>query len=96
MHVDKMVKAAQGLVARCGEMLKEEHPDTAKITELNNQANELLVKSLEMMQKSCSMMMPAKKESPQKDVWICPMHPEVMTDKSGKCPKCGMNLEKKK
>ncbi|MFN0087876.1 MAG: multicopper oxidase domain-containing protein [Blastocatellia bacterium] len=25
-------------------------------------------------------------------VYSCPMHPEVMSDKAGKCPKCGMNL----
>ncbi len=24
--------------------------------------------------------------------YTCPMHPEVVTDKPGKCPKCGMNL----
>lgn len=24
--------------------------------------------------------------------YTCPMHPEVVTDKSGSCPKCGMNL----
>jgi hypothetical protein len=23
------------------------------------------------------------------------MHPEVVSDKPGRCPKCGMNLEKK-
>ena len=28
-------------------------------------------------------------------VYTCPMHPEVQSDKPGKCPKCGMNLEKK-
>lgn len=28
-------------------------------------------------------------------VYTCPMHPEVVSDKPGKCPKCGMNLEKK-
>lgn len=27
--------------------------------------------------------------------YTCPMHPEVITDKPGKCPKCGMNLVKK-
>ena len=27
--------------------------------------------------------------------YTCPMHPEVMQDKPGKCPKCGMNLEAK-
>jgi hypothetical protein len=24
----------------------------------------------------------------------CPMHPEVISDKQGSCPKCGMELEK--
>ncbi len=24
----------------------------------------------------------------------CPMHPEVISDKAGACPKCGMDLEK--
>jgi len=28
-------------------------------------------------------------------VYTCPMHPEVLKDKPGKCPKCGMNLVKK-
>lgn len=28
--------------------------------------------------------------------YTCPMHPEVVQDLSGKCPKCGMNLVEKK
>ncbi len=24
--------------------------------------------------------------------YTCPMHPDVVSDKAGKCPKCGMNL----
>jgi Cu(I)/Ag(I) efflux system membrane fusion protein/cobalt-zinc-cadmium efflux system membrane fusion protein len=27
--------------------------------------------------------------------WTCPMHPEVVQDDSGTCPKCGMDLVKK-
>ncbi|HEX6087322.1 MAG TPA: heavy metal translocating P-type ATPase [Thermoanaerobaculia bacterium] len=27
------------------------------------------------------------------DQWTCPMHPEVVSDKPGSCPKCGMALE---
>jgi len=27
--------------------------------------------------------------------YACPMHPEVVSDKAGKCPKCGMNLTPK-
>jgi hypothetical protein len=29
------------------------------------------------------------------ETYTCPMHPEVKSDKPGKCPKCGMSLEKK-
>lgn len=32
----------------------------------------------------------------EKDIYTCPMHPEVKTDKPGTCPKCGMNLIPKK
>lgn len=28
--------------------------------------------------------------------YTCPMHPEVLTNKPGKCPICGMRLEEKK
>jgi len=31
----------------------------------------------------------------QKEIYTCPMHPEVISDKLGKCPKCGMTLVKK-
>lgn len=30
-----------------------------------------------------------------KVTYTCPMHPEVTSDKPGKCPKCGMDLVKK-
>ncbi|MEA4981389.1 MAG: heavy metal-binding domain-containing protein [Paludibacter sp.] len=34
-------------------------------------------------------------EQTVKAEYTCPMHPEVITDKPGQCPKCGMDLEKK-
>ncbi len=37
---------------------------------------------------------PAPKDSSaQKAVYTCPMHPEVVSDKAGACPTCGMPLE---
>ena len=49
----------------------------------------------------CSMMNKGMKSSTMKKnkntaiVYTCPMHPEVTSDKAGKCPKCGMDLVKK-
>jgi hypothetical protein len=38
----------------------------------------------------------SKPDSTAKYVYTCTMHPEIITDKPGKCPKCGMTLVKKK
>ena len=40
--------------------------------------------------------MPKGKMDTTKTVYTCPMHPEVISDKPGKCPKCGMTLVAKK
>jgi hypothetical protein len=38
---------------------------------------------------------PTKQEAKaEKATYTCPMHPTVSSEKPGKCPKCGMNLEK--
>lgn len=34
--------------------------------------------------------------TPAAAVYICPMHPDVISDKPGKCPKCSMKLVLKK
>src|SRR6185369_10882268 len=31
----------------------------------------------------------------KKDLWTCSMHPEIIRDKPGTCPICGMDLVKK-
>jgi uncharacterized protein with PIN domain len=36
-----------------------------------------------------------KKDTTLKVVYTCSMHPEIVQEKSGKCPKCGMNLTQK-
>jgi len=37
-----------------------------------------------------------KTDTTMKTVYTCPMHPDVTSDKPGKCPKCGMTLVAKK
>ena len=40
---------------------------------------------------------PSQNESGNKAVqYTCAMHPDVVTDEPGKCPKCGMDLVEKK
>jgi uncharacterized paraquat-inducible protein A len=36
------------------------------------------------------------KHQSEKMKYSCPMHPEVTSEKPGKCPKCGMDLTKTK
>jgi hypothetical protein len=36
-----------------------------------------------------------QKDTTLKVVYTCSMHPEIVQEKSGKCPKCGMNLTQK-
>ena len=48
---------------------------------------------------SCGMMGTKMKSDMKKNkmehaaVYACPMHPEIKSDKKGKCSKCGMDLE---
>jgi len=37
----------------------------------------------------------SKNEAVNKTIYTCSMHSEVVSDKEGKCPKCGMKLVKK-
>lgn len=49
---------------------------------------------------SCGSTPGKEKKSETKEVasvqYTCPMHPEVLSDKPGDCPKCGMALVAKK
>jgi hypothetical protein len=43
---------------------------------------------------ACTRKEPASDTAATK--YTCPMHPEVVQDKAGSCPKCGMKLVEKK
>lgn len=44
--------------------------------------------------KSSSKSDPSRPSSAVEAVYVCPMHPEVKQASPGKCPKCGMELER--
>lgn len=49
----------------------------------------------EGLQKLMARRAGVEEAPPPAVVWTCPMHPEVLSDKAGTCPTCGMFLEKK-
>lgn len=44
---------------------------------------------------SCAKEQDHSEHASASEVYTCPMHQEVVSDKPGSCPKCGMDLVKK-
>lgn len=98
---DAMSKSLEGMTHHCKEMIDHagalvaaagEHHDDPALLDL---CSKLLKKSSAIVDKCKGFSEKFAKESPAKSEYVCPMHPDVKSDKPGKCSKCGMNLVKK-
>jgi rubrerythrin len=59
-------------------------------------ADEMKKTSDQMKKTSDAMKQKSDEMKPATPIYTCPMHPEVRSDKPGKCPICGMKLAPKK
>lgn len=94
VHCEKMISASLKMVSECNSTLSSDSPDMDAVAKNTETVTKLMKKSVECL----SLVPKADKKSSgeEKAMYVCPMGCIEPTDKPGKCPKCGMNLEKKK
>jgi len=73
--------------------------DSTKM-DMNQDSMEMDHSKMDMKHDSMEMKMDSAKTGMNHDqmakTYVCPMHPEVTSDKAGECPKCGMTMTEKK
>jgi rubrerythrin len=80
-------------------MKMEDHKDIPQQTNVDAEkktvADEMKKTSEEMKKTSEEMKKNSQQTNPQNFYYTCRMHPQIHSDKPGKCPICGMTLIKK-
>lgn len=99
MH-QEIVSSKPGDCPKCGMTLVKKTVAAKPIrTESKTKSAETKINKAKVADKTNvikSSVQPEKKVLTQpQTTYTCPMHPEVVSDKSGKCPKCGMELVEK-
>ena len=83
-----------------GDMKMEDHQGMPNATDVESEkkaiSDEMKKTSDEMKQTSDAMKQKSEQTNPQGSYYTCRMHPQIHSDKPGKCPVCGMTLIKKK
>src|SRR6266513_2746703 len=77
-----------------GGMQEMQHEPVAQ-PEKKAVADEMKKTSDEMRKTSDAMKQKSDEMKPGATIYTCPMHPQIKSDKPGKCPICGMTLKKK-
>src|SRR5574337_1257764 len=90
--ISRPIATSAGYAGRVDENCRNQIIGEMKNVKLYGCCVILLIAALEL---SCNNST-SKKIEATTAVYTCPMHPEVKSDKPGKCPKCGMNLVKVK
>ncbi len=70
-------------------------PEKKKECKMDKKECKMDKKECKMDKKAGCCAKKAKTTTTAKGTYVCPMHPEVKSDKPGVCPKCKMALEKK-
>jgi len=89
-----------GKCPKCGmDLVKNEAPDTVSGSRCGDTSNCNMGPTDDKVgttnETSVNTVVSKTENNSALQTYQCPMHPEVTSDKPGKCPKCGMNLEKK-
>jgi rubrerythrin len=90
MEQHDQMKQGSEMTGHEGMQHGKEQPQEKKALE-----NEMKKTSDEMKATSDGMKKKSDEIKGVADIYTCPMHPQIKSDKPGKCPICGMTLKKK-